>query len=85
MDRNGSGTRLIILSGILEGIKYLSAAIYMSGSASQSRELFESGLKYVGMKLDVFAAAALLLGAAIIVYEEFERRTKPDSRKRKGH
>ena len=46
MNKLGAGISLIILGGIMRSVKILAAAIYMSGSASQSRELFEAGMDY---------------------------------------
>lgn len=66
MNKLGAGISLIILGGIMRSVKILAAAIYMSGSASQSRELFEAGMDYVGMNQDLFAVIAVLCGAVLI-------------------
>lgn len=69
MNYLNQGIRLIMLSGIVQCGKYISAAVYMSGSASQSRELFKSGLDYVGPWLDYVSAAALLAGLLLAMAE----------------
>ena len=61
-----SGIRLLALAGMLQCGKYIAAAVYMSGGASQSRELFMSGLRYRGQRLDMLSAAAAFAGLILV-------------------
>ena len=66
MNKLGAGILLVILGGFMHSIRVIAAALYMSGAASQSRELFKAGLDYVGNDQDILAAAAVLAGIVII-------------------
>ncbi len=68
MEKCISGAVLCLAAALVESAKYLSAAVYMAGNASQSRELFEGGLKYVGNAPDVMAAVALAAGMLLITW-----------------
>ena len=65
-DKLNGGIRFMCLAGIIQSVKYISAAIYMSGSDSMSRDLFENGLTYVGSGLDIMSALAGFLGLILI-------------------
>lgn len=65
-----------LLAGMLESARYVAAAVYMSGGATQSRELFNSGLSYVGMRLEILAAVAFCAGAALIIWAAADQRRK---------
>ena len=66
MNKLGAGILLVILGGFMHSIRVISAALYMSGAASQSRELFKAGLDYVGIDQDILSAAAVLTGVVFI-------------------
>ena len=68
MEKCISGAVLCLAAALLETVKYLSAAVYMSGNASQSRELFAGGLRYVGNGPDIMAAAALAAGVLLVTW-----------------
>ncbi|MBR3146528.1 MAG: hypothetical protein IKF54_00100 [Eubacterium sp.] len=68
MIKMGSGLVFCMLAGILESARYIAAAIYMSGGATQSRELYVSGLGYVGMRLEILAAVSICAGAALLIW-----------------
>lgn len=74
MDKCIIGSVLLAVSGVLFGMKYMTAAIYMAGGASQSRELFASGWKYTGNGLLIAAAMALAAGVLFIALGEYEKR-----------
>lgn len=72
-----SGIRLLTLAGMLQCGKYIAAAVFMSGAASQSRELFMSGLGYMGQRLDIMSAVAALAGlvlVAVYIKESIDNR-----------
>ena len=68
MNKLGTGIALIVSGCIMQCAKVIAAAIYMSGTASQSNDLFENGMEYVGGRLDVMAAIAACEGAALAVW-----------------
>ena len=72
-----SGIRLLSLAGMLQCCRYIAASIYMGGGVSQSRELFESGLSYIGARLEILSAASALAGlvlTAIYIREYMDNR-----------
>ena len=76
MNKLGAGVILIALGGIMQCAKVIAAAIYMSGLASQSSELFADGMEYVGGRLDVLAGAAALAGTVLAVWGLWESNKK---------
>ena len=48
----------------------------MSGNASQSGELFQEGLSYVGSGLNIMAVAALACGILLIIWGIIDSRKK---------
>lgn len=68
MNKLGAGIALIMSGCIMQSAKFIAAAIYMSGTASQSKDLFENGLEYVGSRLDIMAALAACAGVAFVVW-----------------
>lgn len=76
MNKFGAGVSFCMLAGILECARYITAGMYMAGGASQSSELFESGLSYVGMRLAIYAATAFAAGAALVIWSIADRRTR---------
>lgn len=68
MGKIGAGTSFCILAAVIQCAKYLAAAVYLSGNASQSRELFRSGLGYVGRWPDVMSVIALVCGAVFMAW-----------------
>ena len=69
MNKFDAGVRLLIFSGLVQCAKYISAAIYMSGSASQGKVLFRNGLAYIGIRLDLISLAAFTAGALLLAIE----------------
>lgn len=68
MNKLGAGIMLMMSACIMQSTKVIAAAVYMSVAASQSRELFNNGMEYVGRRLDVMAALAACAGAAFIIW-----------------
>ena len=62
------GISLLLISAMLFCTRYLSAAIYLSNTASWSRELFAGGLYYVGNELLYLSIVALVLGIGCLAY-----------------
>lgn len=68
MEKMISGALFCLTAAMLKSAKYLSAALYMAGNASQSRELFANGLRYVGSGPDATAAVSLVLGVILLIW-----------------
>lgn len=68
MEKLISGAVFCAAASMLESAKYIAAAVYMAGNASQSRELFQNGISYVGHSPDIMAAAALACGMLFIIW-----------------
>ena len=76
MEKYISGAVFCMITAILESAKYIAAAAYMSGNASQSGELFQEGLSYVGSGLNIMAVAALACGILLIIWGIIDSRKK---------
>ncbi|MBQ6514984.1 MAG: hypothetical protein IJI09_09710 [Clostridia bacterium] len=68
MNNKGIGVMFCLIAAILTGVRYLSAAVFMSGSSSWSAELFAASLTYVGSPLLIAAIAALVVGICFLVW-----------------
>lgn len=68
MNNKGVGAVFCLIAAILMAVKYLSAAIFMSGVQSWDRELFQCGLHHVGAPLTVLAALALAVGLFFLIW-----------------
>ena len=76
MNNKGIAAVFCLISAILTAARYLSAAVFMSGVSSWDRELFASGLEYVGPALTVASIAALAVGIAFLGYGLYEERRR---------
>ena len=68
MNNKAVGTIFCLIATILTSVRYLSAAIFMSGTATWSTELFQNSLSYVGSTLQISAIAALIVGICFLVW-----------------
>ncbi len=68
MEKLISGALFCLTAAVARSVKYLSAALYMAGNASQSRELFASGMRYIGSGPDVMASFALICGVMLLIW-----------------
>ncbi len=59
---------LYLTAALLQCAKFISAAIFMSGTQSWDAELFGQGLKYVGSTLDIFSVCAVVLGLGLMLW-----------------
>ena len=66
MNNKGVGVFFCLIAALLMAARYLSAAVFMSGVASWSAELYQSGLSYVGSPLKIASIAALIAGIAFL-------------------
>jgi len=67
MDCKGIGCVFCCIAAFLLGVRYVSAAIFMSGVVSWNASLFSAGLSYVGAPLLVLSILFLLVGAAFLI------------------
>ncbi len=66
MNYKGVGAVFCLIAAILTAVRYVSAAIFMSGVASWDGALFRAGLEYIGPTLPTAAIAALIVGVAFL-------------------
>ncbi len=74
MNNKGIGAVFCLIAAILMSARYLSAAVFMSGITSWSRELFVQGLEAVGSPLMIASLAALAAGIAFLGIGIFQGR-----------
>lgn len=75
MNNKGVGAVFCLISAILMSVRYLSAAIFMSGVTALDAALFSAGLEYVGAPLKIVSVIALLVGIAFLgygLYQDFK-------------
>ena len=76
MDRRIFGVIFLAIGAALYASRFVCAAIYGSGMASQSHELFEHIYDYVGFGLSGLALAFFALGGAYLLWGELESADK---------
>ena len=76
MNNKGVGAIFCLIAAILAGARYLSAAIFMSGTSSWSADLFSESLKYVGPVLQIAAIIALAVGIFFLILGLFKDEKK---------
>lgn len=72
MNRRGAGMMFISISALLFSVKYISAAIYGSGSISWDEDLFQALLSYSGSSLHFLSMVSLVIGFLYIGWAEIE-------------
>ncbi|MDK8189161.1 hypothetical protein QP794_03570 [Paenibacillus sp. UMB7766-LJ446] len=72
MSRRTTGTLLLVIAAFLYGVRYLTAAIFGSGVALWSSDLFQEMLNYVGTALRNWSIVALILGLFYLIWAEYE-------------
>ena len=79
MNNKGVGAVFCLIASILMAARYMTAAMFMSGAASWSSELFRAGLIYTGSPLKWAAVIALIVGVAFLgfgLYQDFKDSEK---------
>ncbi len=66
MNFKGVGAIFCLIAAVLTGVRYLTAAVFMSGTSTWSAELFAASLTYVGPALLIAAIAALVVGICFL-------------------
>jgi hypothetical protein len=73
MNRRIVGAIFIFIAAFLEGVRYISAALFGSGSTSGwTQELFDILLTSVGTKLVFLSTFALIIGIVYLIWAEIE-------------
>ena len=80
MNNKVIGAIFCLISAILMCTRYLYAAIFMSGVASWSADLFSAGLAYVGSPLKAASVVALIIGILFLGYGIYQGIRKPDKK-----
>ena len=73
MTKRGTGAIFCLISAILFSVRYIAAAIFLSGSTSWSAELFSSGLEYIGTPLLWGSIISLVIGIAYLLWAELSK------------
>ena len=66
MNFKGVGTVFCVIAAILAGVRYIAAALFASGSATISSEVFAVALASVGTTPLIAAIAALAIGVCFL-------------------
>ena len=72
MNKRGAGVLFCLIAAILFSARYISAAIFMSGVVSWSKDLFLSSLEYIGYPLLSLSTLSLIVGVAYLIWAEWE-------------
>ncbi len=67
MNFKSVGTVFCVIAAILMGVRYIAAALYVSGAATISADVFSAALASVGPALLIAAAAALAAGVCFLI------------------
>ena len=62
MNNKGVGAIFCLIAAILTGVKYISAAVFMSSTPTWSADTFQSSLSYVGSLPTILSIIALVIG-----------------------
>lgn len=62
------GAIFCLISAKLMSVRYLAAAIYISGASLWSEDFFKAGLEYVGSPLKTWSIISLVVGIVFIAY-----------------
>ena len=62
MNNKGVGAIFCLIAAILTGVKYISAAVFMSGVSTWSADTFQEALGYVGSLPTILSIIALVIG-----------------------
>ena len=77
MNNKGVGAIFCLIAAFLMGVRYLSAAIFMSNVVSWDSALFRAGLTYVGPALPTAAIIALVVGVVFLAFGLYQDRKEP--------
>lgn len=73
MNKRGTGWGFCAIAAFLYASRYVTAAIFGSGVTSWNHQLFGSMLYYVGNRLTMLSAVALVVGIGYLLLAETGR------------
>lgn len=76
MSKRGAGVAILFIAAFLIGMKYISAAILLSGVGIWDKSLFKEALGTVGSSLNIFIIITIVAGIAYIIWGEYEEQQK---------
>lgn len=80
MNKRTAGVGLLAIGAFLYATRYIAAAIFGSGVASFSTELFRAMLQYVGIAPLIWSILAAIAGIAYLVWAEIDERSERASK-----
>lgn len=72
MNKRGTGALFCLIGAMLISARYITAAVYLSGSVSWDAELFHSALVYEGNTLFVLSVISFVIGVVYLIVSEIE-------------
>lgn len=72
MSRRGTGAIFCLIAALLFAARYITAAIFMSGSSSWDSLLFSAALEYQGLGLLILSIISLIVGISYLVWAEIK-------------
>lgn len=76
MNKRTAGVMFCLIAGELFAIRYIVAALFMSGVSSWNAMNFAAGLEYQGNGLLIFSIISLVVGIVYLVRAEIEDKRK---------
>lgn len=76
MNKRTAGVMFCLIAGVLFAIRYIVAALFMSGVLSWNAMIFAAGLEYQGNGLLIFSIISLVVGIVYLVRAEIEDKRK---------
>ena len=76
MSKRTAGVMFCLIAGGLFAIRYIVAALFMSGVSSWNAMNFAAGLEYQGNGLLIFSIISLVVGIVYLVRAEIEDKRK---------
>jgi len=80
MNKRTAGVGLLAIAAFLYATRYIAAAIFGSGVASFSTELFRAMLQYVGIAPLILSILAAIAGVAYLVWAERDEQSQKPSK-----
>ena len=76
MNKRTAGVMFCLIAGELFAIRYIVAALFMSGVSSWNATIFAAGLEYQGNGLLISSIISLVVGIVYLVRAEIEDKRK---------
>lgn len=76
MNKRGVGGLFCGIAAFLFATRYVTTALFLSGTQSWDGELFANGLSYIGSPLLIGSVCSLVVGVIYLIWGEIEDRRK---------